>query len=82
MRSWTEKGLVAYYKFNGGSGQAGLDSTVNGNNGTLGSSPQSDANDPAWVRKNQIFPFVPLVSTLDLAFIMGTLERGDLDGPP
>jgi hypothetical protein len=46
--SGSEPGLVAYYKFNEGSGQSASDSTVYGNHGILGLSPQADASDPTW----------------------------------
>ncbi|MCI0727022.1 MAG: protein kinase [Chloroflexi bacterium] len=44
-----EFGLVGYWRFDEGSGQAALDSTSNGNNGKLGSTPGNDGNDPAWI---------------------------------
>jgi len=41
--------LVAYYDFNEGQGQVAGDSSGNGNNGVLGSTPDADDNDPCWV---------------------------------
>jgi hypothetical protein len=43
-----EPGLVGYWKFDEGSGQTAYDSTVNGNNGQLGSTPGIDPDDPSW----------------------------------
>jgi hypothetical protein len=44
-----EPGLAAYFDFNEGAGQAAFDSGSNGYDGTLGSTPGVDANDPAWI---------------------------------
>jgi len=41
-------GPVAYWKFDEGFGQTVNDSTINNNNGTLGSTAGADASDPAW----------------------------------
>lgn len=43
-----ESGLVAYYPLNKGSGQIGVDATVNGNSGVLGSTSSVEGNDPLW----------------------------------
>ena len=43
-----EAGLVAYYPLNKGSGQIGVDATVNGNSGVLGSTTSVEDNDPHW----------------------------------
>jgi len=43
-----EPGLVGYWKFNEGSGQTAYDSTLNSNDGQLGSTPGVDPSDPAW----------------------------------
>ncbi|MCH7474805.1 MAG: DUF2341 domain-containing protein, partial [Gemmatimonadetes bacterium] len=40
--------LVGHWNFDEGSGQTAADSSGNGNDGTLGSTPVVDANDPAW----------------------------------
>ena len=45
----TEPGIAAYYKFNENAGQSALDNTTNDNDGTLGSTPAEDDNDPGWV---------------------------------
>ena len=47
--SGDETGLVAYYRFNEGSGQNVFDSTASGNNGILGTTTGPDASDPIWV---------------------------------
>ena len=44
-----EPGLVAYWDFDEGEGQVAYDSTINANDGQLGSTPEEDDNDPAWV---------------------------------
>ncbi len=44
----SEAGLLAYYKFDEGSGQTTADATANGLNGQLGSTGGGDANDPVW----------------------------------
>jgi len=41
-------GPVAYWQFDEGYGQTAHDSTINANNGTLGSTVNADDNDPAW----------------------------------
>jgi YVTN family beta-propeller protein len=43
-----ESGLVGYWKFNEGSGQTAYDSTLNSNDGQLGSTLGVDDNDPSW----------------------------------
>ncbi len=50
-----EPGLVAYYTFDEGTGQVLGDATSNGNNGELGTTPGSDANDPVWVPSSAPF---------------------------
>ena len=45
----TESGLVAYWRFDEGSGQVAHDSSPYGNDGELGSSPNAESSDPAWV---------------------------------
>jgi hypothetical protein len=44
-----EPGLEAYYDFNEGAGQTAFDSSPNAYDGTLGSTPGVDANDPEWI---------------------------------
>jgi len=42
-------GLVGHWEFEEGSGQTAIDSTGNGNDGTLGSAAGADSSDPIWV---------------------------------
>jgi RHS repeat-associated protein len=44
-----ESGLVGYWQFNEGSGQIVHDTSGNGNDGQLGSTPDTDSADPSWV---------------------------------
>jgi hypothetical protein len=44
----SETGLVAYYRFNEGTGQLLTDQTVSTNDGVLGSSLATENNDPQW----------------------------------
>jgi hypothetical protein len=44
-----EPGLVGYWQLNEGADQIVRDSSVNGNDGHLGSFPQQDDNDPTWI---------------------------------
>jgi len=44
----TETGLVAYWRFDEGSGDTVFDVTGRGNDGRLGNAVGPDANDPAW----------------------------------
>lgn len=51
-----KKYLVAWWRFDEGSGQVARDSTRNDNDGQLGATPEPDAADPLWVpgkRKHQ-----------------------------
>ena len=41
--------MAGYWKFDEGSGQVAVDSSGNGNDGTLGNSSGADDHDPAWV---------------------------------
>jgi hypothetical protein len=43
-----EAGLVAYWKFNEGAGQAAADSAPGGLIGWLGAGAEPDSSDPAW----------------------------------
>jgi hypothetical protein len=45
----TEPGLVAYYRFNEGTGQVGIDAAGQNNNGVRGSTANVENNDPAWI---------------------------------
>jgi hypothetical protein len=47
-----EPGLVGYWNFNEGEGQAAYDMTVNANNGQLGGTDSEDDNDPEWVESD------------------------------
>jgi hypothetical protein len=60
----TETGLVAYWKFNEGSGQVAFDSTSNGRNGTLGSTADADFNDPLWTAGGAPFDITPPVVSI------------------
>ncbi len=47
-----EPGLVGYWDFDEGEGQIVYDLSGNGNNGQLGSTPDVDSSDPAWVESD------------------------------
>ncbi|MHC4095188.1 MAG: LamG-like jellyroll fold domain-containing protein [Planctomycetota bacterium] len=47
-----EPGLVGYWDFDEGQGQIVYDLSGNGNNGRLGSTPDVDAGDPAWIESD------------------------------
>jgi hypothetical protein len=47
-----DSGLVGYWRLDEGTGQSAEDLSVFSNTATLGSTPTSDANDPAWVSAN------------------------------
>jgi hypothetical protein len=44
----SETGLVLHQSFNEGSGQTTVDSSLNGNDGRLGSTPDAESSDPDW----------------------------------
>ena len=48
-----EPGLIGYWPLDEGSGQIATDKSEHGRDGTLGSTPQEDANDPDWVSDAQ-----------------------------
>ena len=52
----TEDSLVAYYRMNEGIGQTAFDLSGNGNDGQLGSTPNTDVNDPTWIATD--WPYV------------------------
>ncbi|MCB9219216.1 MAG: T9SS type A sorting domain-containing protein [Ignavibacteriales bacterium] len=52
--STLDSGLVAYLRFNENEGQFTNDFTSNANNGRLGSTADSDANDPLWVESGSL----------------------------
>ena len=73
IRTWmsrpltgTETGLLGYWRFNEGSGQAILDSTAYGSDGILGSTSAGGSDDPQWTDP------VPYV-----AFFYDGFETGD-----
>jgi hypothetical protein len=47
-----EAGLVGYWDFDEGEGQIVYDLSGNGNNGRLGSTPDVDGSDPAWIESD------------------------------
>jgi hypothetical protein len=47
-----EAGLVGYWDFDEGEGQIVYDLSGNGNDGQLGSTPEVDAGDPAWIESD------------------------------
>jgi hypothetical protein len=47
-----EPGLVGYWDFDEGHGQIVYDLSGNGNNGQLGSTPDVDGSDPAWIESD------------------------------
>ncbi len=49
----TEPGLIAYYRFNEGTGQTAADATLNAHDGQLGSTAGADEADPVWQPFNQ-----------------------------
>lgn len=53
--SLVRDGIVAEYRFDDGSGQVLNDYSVNGYDGTLGSTSGSDTNDPTWVTEGLSF---------------------------
>jgi CubicO group peptidase (beta-lactamase class C family) len=85
----TEPGLAAYYKFNETEGQSALDNSTNGNDGTLGSAPEDDDNDPERASfsppqsQPPPYPASPLITGLNWA-PAGTILRkaqGNTDWP-
>jgi hypothetical protein len=50
--STADSGLVGYWRLDEGAGQTAEDLSVFSNTATLGSTPNPDANDPAWVSAN------------------------------
>jgi hypothetical protein len=49
----TTPGPIAYWKFDEGTGQTANDTTVNHNDGQLGSTSGSDTNDPTWTPEDR-----------------------------
>jgi len=47
-----EPGLIAYYRFDTGTGQDVFDSSPNGLNGTLGANSDAASDDPTWLSEN------------------------------
>jgi len=52
-----ESNLVAYYRFNQGSGQTVLDWSPNSNTGILGGTVAIETSDPTWVASNVPLPY-------------------------
>jgi len=50
--SGDEPGLVGYWDFDEGEGQIAYDLSPYGNHGRLGSTPDADASDPAWIESD------------------------------
>jgi hypothetical protein len=75
-----ESGLVAYYSFNEGGGQIAADSTVNGNDGILGTTAGADANDPAWATSGPPANQPPQVDAGLPQTIRLPVNQVDLDG--
>lgn len=48
MPAYGENGVIGHWRFNEGAGQVATDSSVNGNNGQLGSTTGEDSLDPMW----------------------------------
>jgi CubicO group peptidase (beta-lactamase class C family) len=89
--SGTEQGLVAYYRFNEGSGQTAFDSSGYNNNAMLGSTITTDTNDPAWVSFEPPTNQAPEVSAgsdqtiilpTDTVNLDGTVTDDGLPNPP
>jgi hypothetical protein len=55
-----EPGLVGYWTLDEGSGQTAHDSTLNHNDGQLGSTPGADPDDPSWVLASHPRPHIYL----------------------
>jgi Concanavalin A-like lectin/glucanases superfamily len=54
-----EPGLIGYWPLDEGSGQIAADKSEHGRDGTLGSTPNVDENDPDWVTESSSGPCVP-----------------------
>ncbi|MBN3034980.1 MAG: PKD domain-containing protein [Bacteroidales bacterium] len=66
----SEQGLVGYWRMNDVWGQTATDLTANHNDGQLGSTPDMDDNDPAWVSTN--WPYdIPLTADFSASPLAG-----------
>ena len=81
-----ETGLVGYWRFDEGEGQITYDSSRNGNNGQLGSTPEIDHSDPNWVvsdtpddRPTISFEFTKIF-TYQFNTRIFSVESADFDG--
>lgn len=73
-----EPELVAYWSLDEGSGQTAYDRSARSQDGTLGSTPGSDTEDPTWIRSS-VWPGIENLSgdALDGEFTTGTFPSGD-----
>lgn len=69
-----EPNLVAYWSFDKGEGQEAEDLSGNGKDGTLGSSPEPDGSDPAWIDSSAPIGFCTLEGIVerDLSVVLDT----------
>ncbi|NUM75140.1 discoidin domain-containing protein [candidate division KSB1 bacterium] len=72
-----EPGLVGYWRFDEGEGQAVHDASPFGNHGQRGHSPGADAADPVWVLANRNNGDGPCGIPLPAAAAYGNLPGGD-----
>lgn len=81
-----EPGLVAYYRFNEAQGQTTQDFTSTGNDATLGSTLNIDANDPVWIVLTNQPPVVDagsdhiVVLSNNVAYLNGSFSDDGLSG--
>lgn len=72
-----EPGLVGYWRFDEGEGQAVHDASPFGNHGQRGHSPGADAADPVWVLANRNNGDEPCGIPLPAAAAYGNIPGGD-----
>lgn len=81
-------GLIAYYKFNEGSGQVLRDYSGKGYNGQLGSTAGADASDPTWSSQGLTYtatkyvsaPAIPLTTATTIFTVYKTTSNIDNSG--
>ncbi|MBN1676797.1 MAG: Ig-like domain-containing protein [Kiritimatiellae bacterium] len=73
----TETGLVGYWKFDEGTGQAVNDSTAYANSGTLGTAEQTGSDDPQWVISSLWGPVCDTLGTALDGEYSGSFPSGD-----
>ncbi len=73
-----EAGLVAYWRFDEGSGQIAFDYSENGNHGQLGSTDGSDTHDPRFVSPT---PLTPRTIHVDSMSVSADTETGEQSTP-